>query len=243
MNALRHLYGQVMSIQDLAAVSSDCRILRIVFSSAEQVRSRRVVTRSRFRPTGKYPGWKMERMLQWESMNELRAFRLLDCDPRVTAFTEQPCEIVYVDGTETRRHYPDIYVEVDSNRELWEVKAECEASQSEVSTRTELLTSGLRRYGFTYRVVLDHELAKQPRLENAKTLLRYGRRMASDNEREYVRVALKSKGHLSWSEVCEGDLGTHSREIVCRLVLEGVLSFDMDSRLGASTQFLERRNH
>ncbi len=207
MNALRHLYGKVMSIQDLADFSSDCRILRIVFSSAEQVRSRRVVTRSRFRPTGKYPSWKMERMLQWESMNELHAFRLLDCDPRVTAFTEQPCEIVYVDGTETRHHYPDIYVEVDSNRELWEVKAECEASQSEVSTRTELLTSGLQEYGFTYRVVLDHELAKQPRLDNAKTLLRYGRRTASDNEREYVRLALKRKGHLSWSEVCDRRLG------------------------------------
>jgi hypothetical protein len=39
-------------------------------------------------------------MLQWESMNELNAFRLLDCDPRVTVFTEQPCEIVYFDGTD-----------------------------------------------------------------------------------------------------------------------------------------------
>ena len=39
-------------------------------------------------------------MLQWESINELNAFRLLDCDPRVTVFTEQPCEIVYFDGTE-----------------------------------------------------------------------------------------------------------------------------------------------
>jgi len=47
------------------------------------------------------------------------------------------------------------------------VKTECEASQSEVSTRTELLTSSLLEYGFTYRVVLDHELAKQPRLGNA----------------------------------------------------------------------------
>jgi hypothetical protein len=197
MNALRHLYGQVMSIQNPADFSSDCRILRIVFSSAKQVRSRRVVTRSRFRPTGKYPSWKMGRMLQWESMNELHAFRLLDCDPRVTVFTEQPCEIVYVDGAETRRHYPDIYVEIDSNRELWEVKAECEASQSEVSARTELLTSGLQPYGFTYRMVLDHELANQPRLDNAKTMLRYGRRTASDNEREYVRLALKRNGHLS----------------------------------------------
>ena len=243
MNALRHLYGKVMSIQDLADAPSDCRVLRIVFSSAEQVRSRRVVTRSRFRPTGKYPSWKMERMLQWESMNELNAFRLLDCDPRVTVFTEQPCEIVYFDGTETRHHYPDVYVEIDSNQELWEVKAACEASQSEVSTRTELLTSGLQQYGFTYRVVLDRELAKQPRLDNAKTLLRYGRRSASDDEREYVRLALKSKGYVSWSELCDGALGAHSREIVCRLALEGGLSFDVDSPLGPDTQFLERRNH
>ena len=33
-------------------------------------------------------------------MNELNAFRLLDCDPRVTAFSEQPYEIVHFDGTE-----------------------------------------------------------------------------------------------------------------------------------------------
>src|SRR5271166_923716 len=243
MNRLRDLCGRVMSTEDLSDATTDCQVLRIAFSPPEQVRSRRVVTRSRFRPTGKYPSWKMERMLQWESINELNAFRLLDCDPRVKAFIEQPCEIVYFDGTETRHHYPDIYVEIDSDQELWEVKAECEAAQSEVSTRTELLTSGLRWYGFTYRVVLDHELAKQPRLDNSKTLLRYGRRSAGDNEREYVRLALKRKGRLSWSEVCEGTLGTHSREIVCRLVLEGVLSFDLDSPLDPDTQFLERRNH
>jgi hypothetical protein len=231
-----------MSIENPADLSSDCRILQVVFSSAEQVRSRRVVTRSRFRPTGKYPSWKMGRMLQWESMNELHAFQLLDCDPRVTAFTEQPCEIVYVDATETKHHYPDIYVEIGSNQELWEVKAECEASQSEVSTRTERLTSGLQQYGFTYRVVLDRELARQPRLDNAKTMLRYGRRAASDNEREYVRLALKRNARLSWSEVCTGFLGSPGREIVCRLVLEGVLSFDVDSPLGPGTQFLERRN-
>ena len=35
-------------------------------------------------------------MVQWESENELNAFRLLDCDPDVTRFHEQPCEIVYV---------------------------------------------------------------------------------------------------------------------------------------------------
>jgi len=243
MNGLKDLYRRVMSTHEMTDGAPDSRVLRIAFSSAEQVRSRRVVTRSRFRPTGKYPSWKMERMLQWESINELNAFRLLDCDPRVTVFTEQPCEIVYVDGTEIKHHYPDIYIEIDGNQELWEVKAECGASQNEVSSRTKLLSRELRRYGFTYRVVLDYELAKQPRLENAKTLLRYGRRGASNCEREDLRLAMQSEGHLSWSEACEGALGTHGREIVCRLVLEGALSFDLDSPLGPSTQFLERRNH
>jgi hypothetical protein len=242
MNGLKDLYGRVMSAHETTD-APDCRVLRIAFSSAEQVRSRRVVTRSSFRPTGKYPSWKMERMLQWESINELNAFRLLDCDPRVTVFTEQPCEIVYVDGTEIKHHYPDIFVEIDGNQQLWEVKAECEASQDEVASRTELLSRELRRYGFTYRVMLDRELAKQPRLENAKTLLRYGRRAASDCEREHLRLAVQSEDHLSWSEVCQGALGTHGRELVCRLVLEGVLSFDLDSPLGPGTQFLERRNH
>jgi hypothetical protein len=134
MNGLKDLYRRVMSTHEMTDGAPDSRVLRIAFSFAEQVRSRRVVTRSRFRPTGKYPSWKMERMLQWESINELNAFRLLDCDPRVTVFTEQPCEIVYLDGTEIKHHYPDIYVEIDGNQELWEVKAECEASQNEVSS-------------------------------------------------------------------------------------------------------------
>ena len=239
---LKHWYDRVLSIEDLPGLAADSNILRIVFSSRERGRSRRVVTRSRFRPTGKYPSWKMQRMLQWESVNELNAFRLLDCDPKVTAFAEQPCEIVYLDRSEIKHHYPDIYVEVDGNQELWEIKPESEASQSEFSIRTHLLSQGLPPYGFTYRVVLDQELAKQPRLENAKTLLRFGRRPASNREREYVRTALKSKGHLSWAEACQGTLGTHGREIVCRLALEGVLSFDMDSPLCATTQFLGRRN-
>ncbi|TAK68026.1 MAG: hypothetical protein EPO19_09230 [Betaproteobacteria bacterium] len=39
----------------------------IVFPEASERRSRRVVSRSRSRPTGKYPSWKMARMVQWES--------------------------------------------------------------------------------------------------------------------------------------------------------------------------------
>jgi len=35
-------------------------------------------------------------MLHWDSIHELNAFRLLDCDPGVAVFGEKPCQIEYV---------------------------------------------------------------------------------------------------------------------------------------------------
>lgn len=81
-------------------------ISNIVFPKPGQLRSRKVVSRSRARPTGKYPSWKMRRMVQWESENELNAFRLLDCDPDVTRFHEQPCEVMYVLGGQRTSYGP-----------------------------------------------------------------------------------------------------------------------------------------
>ena len=66
----------------------------VIFPEPGELRSRRVVSRSNSRSAGKFPSWKMKRMLHWESIHELNAFRLLDCDPDVTCFSEQPCQIV-----------------------------------------------------------------------------------------------------------------------------------------------------
>jgi len=225
----------------LGAYGSDCRVLCIHFATSEQLRSRRVVSRSRARPTGKYPSWKMGRMLQWESLNELNAFRLLDCDPDVTAFVEQPCEILYLDDGQLRKHYPDIYVEKGSIRELWEVKSEFSALQGELSKRTDVLTRGLAAYGFTYRVVLASELRQEPRLQNAKTILRFGRRMTNDDDREYVQRVLKKDHRISWADACNGRFGSRGRKTVCYLVLQGIVSLEMDSPLNATSQFLKRK--
>ena len=180
-------------------------------------------------------------MLQWESLNELNAFRLLDCDPDVTAFAEQPCEIVYLDDGQMKQHFPDIYVETAVSRGLWEVKSESEASQIEFSQRAEVLALGLAAYGFTYRVVLDRELGQEPRLQNAKTILRFGRRITNGDEFEYVKTVLKQDRKVSWADACNGRFGRCGREIVCHLVLQGVLSVEMDSPIRATSQFLARK--
>lgn len=216
-------------------------ISNIVFPGPGQLRSRNVVLRSSARPKGKYPSWKMRRMLQWESENELNAFRLLDCDPEVTRFSEQPCEVIYVLDGQSRSHYPDVLVEKDGQRELWEVKPESEAEEPEVVTRTTLLVLGLPFWGYTYRVVLANHLAMQPRQGNACFLLGFGRRAVTECEQEFIRRVFTRRGSLLWSDACRGEYGPRGREILCNLVLRGVLTFDLNSPIGPSTGFVARK--
>jgi hypothetical protein len=216
-------------------------ISRIVFPGPGQLRSRKVVSRSRGRPTGKYPSWKMRRMIQWESENELNAFRLLDCDPDVTRFNEQPCEVMYVLDGKVRSHFLDILVEKNGRQELWEVKPESQAQEPDIVTRTALLVQGLPLWGYTYRVVLAKDLAMQPRQRNACFLLGLGRRAPTDCERELIRRELNRHGSLLWSDACSGEYGPRGREIFCNLVLRGVLTIDLNLPISPSTRFVARK--
>ena len=218
-------------------------ISNIVFPEPGQLRSRKVVSRSCSRPTGKYPSWKMRRMLHWESENELKAFRLLDCDPDVTRFNEQPCEIRYVLDGQLRCHYPDVLVEKNGRKELWEVKNEARAEEPEVVARTTLLMQGLPLWGYTYRVISAKDLAMQPRQGNACVLLGFGRRAATNCEQEFIRQALKQDGSLLWSDACCGKYGPRGREILCSLVLRGVLTIDLDSPISPGTRFVSRKEN
>jgi hypothetical protein len=215
-------------------------IKSILFPEPGQMRSRKVVSRSNARSTGKYPSWKMGRMMHWESINELNAFRLLDCDPNVTSYCEQPCRIVYVlDGVE-RIHYPDILVTTTAGKQLWEVKPRSNASEPEVLARANFLSCALPRWGFEYQTVFGEDLARQPRLSNANLLLSLGKREINDCEREGVRRTLAEQGELLWSEAASGNYGVKGREILLSLVLRGVLTIDMDSPISSATEFVPK---
>jgi len=144
-------------------ISGTC-IVSLTFPNDEKLRSRKVVTRSRARATGKYPSWKMGRMIQWESINELNAYRLLDTDPSVIEFYEQPLKISYViDGT-LRTHYPDTLVKWVNHQELWEIKSPKYAEKPDYLKRTQILEAALIEFGYNYRMINAEGFLKQPRL-------------------------------------------------------------------------------
>jgi hypothetical protein len=234
--ALTQTLPRTAAKHDQTVFSSRGEIRSIVFPEDGRIRSRKVVTRSRARSTGKYPSWKMGRMMQWESTHELNAFRILDCDPAVLRFVEQPCEICYIhDGLE-KTHYPDILVEYRDHKELWEVKSDSDAAKAEFIQRTTIL-DGLASWGYRYRVALARELKAQPRLMNAMQLAHFGRREVTVQQRESIRVLLSRCVSLTWGNACLGDYGDKGREALCRLVLEGKLSFDLSSSWSPDSKF------
>lgn len=202
-----------------------------------EIRARTVVSRSRARATGKYPSWKMGRMIQWESENELNAFRLLDAQPDVKRFNEQPMRIRYRMNGEIHDHYPDVLVEFATAKHLWEIKPLNQARRPEVMERTRILQASLARWNYTYEVVLAEQLAMQPRLSIALRLLRFGRAPVSNLERERIRRILESVPFVSWSNATSGELGPGGRAVLCRLVLEGHIRCGWDEPIGPLTRF------
>jgi hypothetical protein len=223
---------------DLSRIAGS--LIRIELPKQGQLRSRKVVTRSRARFTGKYPSWKMQRMVQWESSGELKVFKLLDCDPEVKSFHEQPFTIHYQLGGRWRRHYPDILIERDHSMEVWEVKAGHEALLPEFEERSKLLQTELPKHGFRYRVIASTDFDDPGRLTHAEILLRFGRSQITLFDRELLRRLSAKGGPLVWNAAERGQYGPKGRQAICRLVLEGKLEAQLDLLPSPGTRFVWR---
>lgn len=215
------------------------KILSITYPENNKLRSRKIVSRSRARATGKFPSWKMGRMIQWESDNELNAYRLLDADPSVIEFYEQPLTINFVQDNTPHIHYPDVLVKWADHEELWEIKSPNDADKPEYLSRTQFLASALTEYGYDYKLINSDSFRRQPRLSNSITVLKFGRHPPlSPLLEENLRLIIAANGCISWGAILAGVMGKAGRQHVCRLFLEGRLFFDIENELSPETNFV-----
>ena len=111
-------------------------------------------------------------MTQAGSHNELNGCRLLAAAPHVIAFHEQPPTMRYVLDGDVHLQYPDMVVQFEGSRELWEIKPDSEAADPANADRAKLLSAALSELGFAYRLISTEDLATQTRLSNVLTLLK-----------------------------------------------------------------------
>lgn len=216
-------------------------VLGIEFAAPGSL-ARRVVSRSNTRPTGRYPSFRVGRALCWDSVAELNWFRLLDCNPAVTQVAEQPCVVHYRLDGKYYRHFPDCLVRTTTTQTLWEVKTSADARRPDIAARTRMLTAHLPRHGYQYGVVLAEDLRREPRLRNARFLLRHGRTPLSFEEREFTRRLLEQCSSLRWQDVVDGRHAPLTLGVACHLVLDGCMYLDLDRPMDTRALLLPVRN-
>jgi hypothetical protein len=223
--------------------SSGCRqflcegdgILSVQFPQYGELRARKVISRSNTRPTGRYPSFRMERMIHWRSVHELNAYRLLDCNPAVIEFSEQPCVISYRLYGHDQEHYPASRVKTANTQTLLEIMtSEC-AQRPEIADRSRLMKKYLPAHGYDYQVGIAEDVGRQPRLCNVRFLLRYGQGDLSFHQREFSRQLFSVHNALLWKDVLEGRHAPFSMQVALRLVLEGNLYLNLEESFGPLT--------
>lgn len=204
----------------------------------DSIRARRVISRSKTRKTFKHGSWKMGRMIHVESPHEYNFAKLIDFDPAVKGFSEQPLIVHYRLAGEPHLHYPDFLVErTDGTKVLVEVKTRKDLQRPEIRLRTELLAKHLPAWGYEYRVVAGEWAAAVVRLDSIEWILRLGRAPVTAAHVELVRNAVSSRGKLLWGDICGEGLGKNTKHIVARMVLQGALHFDVNRPLVESSPF------
>lgn len=136
--------------------------------------ARKVGTRRKRRPMGKFASIKNRGMMLWESTLEWSMFQLLEVDNSVVAYKPQPELVIYDNGDRVRMHYPDIEVTyVTGKKQLIEVKdtddAQDPANIREFGIRSRLYAALGVEYVVRDRAWIHQGMA----LENAKQILRF----------------------------------------------------------------------
>ncbi len=195
-------------------------------------RARRLLRRSMPSTMGRFPSLKSDRTIHWESQLERDLVLLLEFDPSVLEYREQPLTIQVDLADRVARYTPDFLVRKAHGFHVIEVKPSKFASEPAWQDLFARAAAYFAAEGAQYEVLTEHEIRRQPRLSNASLLFRYQRIPLGENSREIVRQTLAG-GALPLSNVDAALRAQGSAPgAVYALLARGVLATDLDRSLG-----------
>jgi hypothetical protein len=124
---------------------------------------------------GKFFSVKTGRVVWYESLLERDYMYLLDFDPCVTFWHEQPLRFRYTYAGKTHFYTPDLEVHRESKKQIVEVKSEEQVQSGKWDFLFRIATSICKQEGYEFIVVTDRVIRQQPKLETVKKLWKYAR--------------------------------------------------------------------
>jgi hypothetical protein len=148
---------------------------------------------------GKFPSIKMKRMLAFESLIERDYLYLLDYDPDVAWFEEQPLTIAYQHEGKTLHYTPDFHLVEKGRDVLVECKPEKFVNTDENRRKFAAAHDWCLERGWEFRTVTDLQVRAGYRLRNVKLLTRYARQGVHPDIRGQIYALLHES--KSWPTI------------------------------------------
>lgn len=199
------------------------------------MKARKVVTRSGRGFRGYFPSKKLNRMVEWESILERDAIYLFEHSPGVVSYQEQPSLVYYEIDGEMRKYFPDFEL-VLANGELVhvEVKPEAMLSSEKLSMKLTAIAQAYASRQFTFRVLTDTEIRREPRLHNLKLLSRF-KAHTTDNQidQQKAELIMSANQEVTVSELYEA-LGQSN---TLKLIADQFLQCDLEQSFESKNNF------
>ncbi len=180
---------------------------------------------------GYFPSTKMNRMIGYESTLELDAIRLFEADPAVQAYCEQPKQVTYTRHQRSHINTVDFVALQNGVEEFFEVKPYKRLENKETEAAYAAVAEVYREQGHYYKIFTEFDIKQQPRLSNAKELLRYVRVPLTDDHKVITRNYLAQRRETTIKEL-SSYLPT---PVVYALIWAGFLIIDHSKKLTSAS--------
>ena len=182
---------------------------------------------------GKFPSVKAGRPVWWESQLERDYIHLLEFDPDVVTYREQPLRIHCLLDGKVRKYTPDFLVERRAGRkQIVEVKPEEVAIREKYQRFFRAVASVCEKEGYDFLTATEKLIRTQPRLDNVKFLHRYARatilpQHLIECRRFFIECREPSLGLLAEYLSAKGI----AKQVAYALVHQGAVTVDLNAPL------------
>lgn len=189
---------------------------------------RKITNKGTKKCIGQFPSIKTGRNVWYESTIERDYIYLMEFDPDVIRYKEQPFRVKYIYDGKIHTYVPDFFLQRRSKFQVVENKPEEKANTEANKLRYRLLKSIFREQGYEFILATDTQIRIKPLLENVKIFWRYSRTRIHPLHQVRCQEYLCRHLEASIQELADA-LSLHgvTLQVVYALLYWGVLSTDM----------------
>ena len=208
--------------------------LTVEYPPAGELRVRNLIHRGAQRPVFKVPSVSLRRNVQCESLLEVDLALLLDIDPSVTSYGEQPATLRFSLHGEEAWHVPDFLAIRNSQTIFIEVKFEKDVN-TVIDQRTQVLKEHLIRAGHSYLLLTEKQIRRPNAISNARQVLRRACHSITDIALLTSFERLRKQGMTTLGAWSWNHSGSDDAIAMAHLVMRGYARTDMNHQLDRST--------